>query len=126
APPLESDGSARTSTPPSPPPSTARWCQSWCSDTVRRSTLAERACRLRVAARVRSLGGHVPPRRLDRAAGTVPVVVAHPVAQVVARTRLVAALRRHVEIPIDAEKFLAAPTVGRIRVEDVARGVLVE
>src|SRR5229473_1578646 len=75
---------------------------------------------------VRAFGGHVAPRRIDEAAGGISVVMASPVAQVVVRTGLVAALRRDVEEDVGAEKHVAAARVAGICMEDAAVLVLVE
>src|SRR5262245_21423482 len=61
----------------------------------------------------------------DQAALTVRVLRAHPVGQGLARSVLASALRRRVEIAIDAEKLFTAAPVGRIGVEDLT-GVVLE
>jgi hypothetical protein len=59
-------------------------------------------------------------------AGSVPVVVPHPVGQIVIGIGLVAALWREVENNVSAQQLFGPARVGRIAVEDVAGLILVK
>jgi hypothetical protein len=69
--------------------------------------------------------GDVAPLVVDGAGSVVTVMVPHPVGQIVARTRLVAALRREVEVHISAVQHFVATAVRGIGVEDVSGGVFI-
>src|SRR5216684_7474388 len=120
------DGAERASAPaPHDTRSARRLSRSLCrSRRPRSNDERSRVVLLRTA--TRTFAGHVAPRRIDEAAGGISVVMASPVAQVVVRTGLVAALRRDVEEDVGAEKHVAAARVARIGMEDAAVLVLVE
>src|SRR5216683_6168125 len=120
------DGAERASAPaPHDTRFARRLSRSLCrSRRLRSNDERSRVVLLRTA--TRAFAGHVAPRRVDQAAGIVSVMMASPVAQVVVRTGLVAALRRDVEEDVGAEKHVAAARVAGICMEDAAVLVLVE
>src|SRR5262249_60988296 len=62
--------------------------------------------------------GQAPP--------AVRVLRAHPVGQGLVGSVLASPPGRRIEVSVEAEEFLAAPSVGRVRVEDLAGVVLEE
>src|SRR5271154_690193 len=78
------------------------------------------------AGRLRRLCGHKPSFSIDGSRRLIPVMMPHPIGQVVAGAGFVASLGREVEVHVGGDNHFVSAPVGGIGVKYLAGLVLVE
>jgi hypothetical protein len=81
---------------------------------------------LAVAAGIGLLRCDVRSRAIDVTALLVPVVMTHPVGQIMVRAIFSAAFRSDVEIHVGAQHLFVSAAVGRVSVKDLAVMILIK